>query len=380
MNSSHNTLLLLEIKNVTHANGTVSVQFGGQSIEFERDDDHKSIYKSDFLIQFDYKTWKNKLRRKPVLWYGKKVAENIARISCNDFLNTKDGASAVFKSILDYGVALIENVDATVEATEDICKALGGVQHTMFGGMWLVHTKFDHADTAYTNIPLATHTDNTYFTEAAGLQIFQGLEHTNGSGGETILVDGFYGAQRLKEEYPEDYEFLTTFEVDAEYLEDGHHHRYSAPVIILNENKDVKQIRFNVYDRTPMAFASRKQCRAYYRALKHLSKYYENPSNQWKIKLTPGDEESGLTCRTYVFQDESHTLGNALKCIINRYDDVDFCGYTVPHPAESKMHFRIQTKETPALEVLKRGLKDLQKVCDHTIDLFEKEVKEFNKT
>lgn len=32
----------------------------------------------------------------------------------------------------------------------------------------------------------------------------------------------------------------------------------------------------------------------------------------------PGDEESGLTCRTYVFQDESHTLGNALKCIINR--------------------------------------------------------------
>lgn len=44
------------------------------------------------------------------------------------------------------------------------------------------------------------------------------------------------------------------------------------------------------------------------------------------------------------------------------------------------MHFRIQTKETPALEVLKRGLKDLEKVCDHTIDLFEKEVKEFCKS
>lgn len=55
-----------------------------------------------------------------------------------------------------------------MEATEVICKALGGVQHTMFGGMWLVHNKFEHADTAYTNIPLAAHTDNTYFTEAAG--------------------------------------------------------------------------------------------------------------------------------------------------------------------------------------------------------------------
>ncbi|KAJ0179191.1 hypothetical protein K1T71_004903 [Dendrolimus kikuchii] len=98
-----------------------------------------------------------------------------------------------------------------------------------------------------------------------------------------------------------------------------------------------------------------------------------------KISELPGDEDSGPTCRTYVFQNESHTLGNALKCIINRYEDVDFCGYTVPHPAEAKMLFRIQTKETPALDILKRGLKDLEKVCDHTIDVFEKEVKEFNK-
>ncbi|OWR42017.1 putative DNA-directed RNA polymerases 1 and 3 subunit RPAC2 like protein [Danaus plexippus plexippus] len=98
-----------------------------------------------------------------------------------------------------------------------------------------------------------------------------------------------------------------------------------------------------------------------------------------KISELPGDEDNGLTCRTYVFQNESHTLGNALKCIIDRYEDVQFCGYTVPHPAEAKMHFRIQTQETPTLDILKRGLTDLQKVCEHTIDLFEKEVKEFSK-
>ncbi|PZC76767.1 hypothetical protein B5X24_HaOG204155 [Helicoverpa armigera] len=98
------------------------------------------------------------------------------------------------------------------------------------------------------------------------------------------------------------------------------------------------------------------------------------------ISELPGDENSAPTCRTYVFQNESHTLGNALKCIISRYEDVEFCGYTVPHPAESKMHFRIQAHETPALEILKRGLKDLEKVCDHTIDLFEKEVNDFGKS
>lgn len=61
-------------------------------------------------------------------------------------------------------------------------------------------------------------------------------------------------------------------------------------------------------------------------------------------------------------------------------DDVQFCGYTVPHPAESKMLFRIQSHGTPALEILKRGLKDLEKLCDHTIKLFDKNVREFNKT
>ena len=52
--------------------------------------------------------------------------------------------------------------------------------------------------------------------------------------------------------------------------------------------------------------------------------------------------------------------------------DVVFCGYTVPHPAEQKMHFRIQaTEETKAIEVLRRGLKDLFQICDHTLATFE---------
>lgn len=56
-----------------------------------------------------------------------------------------------------------------MSATEVVCKALGGVQHTLFGGMWeFSSAKEDHADTAYTNLPLAVHNDNTYFTEAAG--------------------------------------------------------------------------------------------------------------------------------------------------------------------------------------------------------------------
>ncbi|XP_055379754.1 probable DNA-directed RNA polymerases I and III subunit RPAC2 [Condylostylus longicornis] len=93
-----------------------------------------------------------------------------------------------------------------------------------------------------------------------------------------------------------------------------------------------------------------------------------------------GDENNGESSRTFVFENENHTLGNSLKFIISRYPDVKFCGYTIPHPAENKMHFRIQAtnKNTRAIDILKRGLEDLEKVCDHTIEVFEKEMNQFS--
>uniref|UniRef100_V5G8K4 DNA-directed RNA polymerases I and III subunit RPAC2 n=1 Tax=Anoplophora glabripennis TaxID=217634 RepID=V5G8K4_ANOGL len=78
--------------------------------------------------------------------------------------------------------------------------------------------------------------------------------------------------------------------------------------------------------------------------------------------------------KTFVFKDEGHTLGNALRCVISNYPDVQFCGYTVPHPAESKMHFRIQMHKGKAVDALKRGLEDLVNVCDTTLEKFEEEL------
>lgn len=58
--------------------------------------------------------------------------------------------------------------------------------------------------------------------------------------------------------------------------------------------------------------------------------------------------------------------------------DVNFCGYTIPHPQENKMHFRIQAhRSVKAVDVLRRGLKDLEQVCDHTAETFEEAMTQF---
>ncbi|TDH71599.1 hypothetical protein CCR75_001046 [Bremia lactucae] len=84
--------------------------------------------------------------------------------------------------------------------------------------------------------------------------------------------------------------------------------------------------------------------------------------------------------KTYVFHEEDHTLGNALRYILMRNPDVDFCGYTIPHPSEPMMHIRLQTRQgAPADEAMRAGLTDLRKVTSHIGDAYRKELKAFKR-
>lgn len=98
------------------------------------------------------------------------------------------------------------------------------------------------------------------------------------------------------------------------------------------------------------------------------------------IAQLAGNDPSEEKSKTFVFHDEGHTLGNVLRCVISSYTDVEFCGYTVPHPAESKMHFRIQMRKGRAIDALRRGLTDLVKMCDCTIEKFNEELISFKAT
>lgn len=69
------------------------------------------------------------------------------------------------------------------------------------------------------------------------------LEHT-GTGGETLLVDGFDGAEKLKNENPRAFKILTEALQTGEYLDSGCNHSYSAPVIVESRtNEQIEQIR-----------------------------------------------------------------------------------------------------------------------------------------
>ncbi|OEH75548.1 DNA-directed RNA polymerase I [Cyclospora cayetanensis] len=78
------------------------------------------------------------------------------------------------------------------------------------------------------------------------------------------------------------------------------------------------------------------------------------------------DAGGGLdsTSLTASLPGETHTLGNALRALLIRNPDVEFAGYSVPHPTQVEMNLRIQTTEGPALGALQQALEELSTICE----------------
>ncbi|MCJ1412616.1 RNA polymerase subunit AC19 [Ptychographa xylographoides] len=87
-----------------------------------------------------------------------------------------------------------------------------------------------------------------------------------------------------------------------------------------------------------------------------------------RVRMLPGGSE---TAASFEFEGEDHTLGNALRYMIMKNPDVEFCGYSIPHPSEAKMNVRIQTYEgTTVYDALEKGFDDLADLCDVVTEKF----------
>ena len=84
----------------------------------------------------------------------------------------------------EYGFCYIDNTPSPDPApTEALLQRIAFIRETHYGGFYDFTADLASQDTAYTNIALEAHTDNTYFSDPAGLQAFHLLSHTDGSGG-----------------------------------------------------------------------------------------------------------------------------------------------------------------------------------------------------
>jgi len=95
-----------------------------------------------------------------------------------------------------------------------------------------------------------------------------------------------------------------------------------------------------------------------------------------RLRLLPGSTD---TAASFALEREDHTLGNSLRYLITKNPDVEFCGYSIPHPSEAVMNLRIQTWDNVSVfTVLRKALDDLEDLCNVVEDKFTTARDQFN--
>ncbi|NEQ16297.1 MAG: hypothetical protein F6K44_21820, partial [Moorea sp. SIO3E2] len=96
-----------------------------------------------------------------------------------------------------------------------------------------------------------------------------------------------YDSRRVWAAYPDAFSLLTKVDMPGHYLEVDTHLETRQPLIKLDAENQVKRIRFNHMDRAPFYWG--EQTTQVYEALWEWRKIIDDPANQYRFRLTPGN-------------------------------------------------------------------------------------------
>ncbi|KAE8390357.1 P-loop containing nucleoside triphosphate hydrolase protein [Aspergillus alliaceus] len=207
-------------------------------------------------------------------------------------MSSDEGVLDWLQNIYLFGFSFVKGVPIDPESTKTLLERIAFIRHTHYGGFWDFTADLTFKDTAYTTEFLGAHTDNTYFTDPARLQLFHLLSHTDGDGGASLLVDGFKAASVLKKENPVNYATLVnTFQPYHASGNDGTciQPAEQAPVFKNHPSfRTLYQIRWNNYDRAAKRDWSTEEQNRWYNAARHFDNIITRKSMQLWTQLEPG--------------------------------------------------------------------------------------------
>ncbi|KAK2749302.1 hypothetical protein FQN55_003627 [Onygenales sp. PD_40] len=210
----------------------------------------------------------------------------------DEVMSSDEGVRKWTDQIYRFGFSFVKGSPATPEATEKLLERIAFIRPTHYGGFWDFTSDLSLKDMAYTTEGLGGHTDTTYFTDPAGLQLFHMLSHTNGGGGESLLVDAFEAAKTLHREDPEAYQTLKEFGISGHAS--GNEDvciQPARPFAVLNHHPvtgELYQVRWNNEDRRPSVDASPEQIKKWYLAAGKWNEIIRRKDMERWFQLEPG--------------------------------------------------------------------------------------------
>jgi gamma-butyrobetaine dioxygenase len=287
-------------------------------------DGRKAVFPCDWLEQHAYDT----VAPRPPGWLPAHVRTWDSGLSAalpGDALSRVRGGGDPLRewlaSVRDYGVARLTGGPLEADAVLDVVALFGYVRETNYGRVFDVRTKVDAENLAYTGVGLQAHTDNPYRDPVPTLQLLYCMQNSV-EGGDSIVVDGFRVARRLRDEFPVDFDLLTRHRARFEFAgSDGVHLQARRPIIELAADGELVAVAFNNRSIAPLVDVPYHCVPAYYDACRRFSDLVDDPAMAVRFRLEPG--ECFLVDNTRVLHARTAFSGNGSRWLRGCYADRD---------------------------------------------------------
>ncbi len=237
-------------------------------------------------------------------------------------LSTGNAAlGAWLAAVRRYGVALMTGGPVASGAVCDVAALFGYVRETNYGRWFDVRTEVKPSNLAYTGLGLQAHTDNPYRDPVPTLQILYCLENS-AAGGDSLVVDGFMAASRLRNEAPDMFDLLSRYSARFEYRgAAGVCLRSRKPMIELTPDGELTGIRFNNRSTAPIVDVPYDHMHDYYAAYRRFAEIIDDPGMAVRFKLAPG--ECFIVDNTRVLHARTGYSGTGTRWLQGCYADKD---------------------------------------------------------
>ena len=198
-----------------------------------------------------------------------------------------DGIINWLNHIQRVGFVVVTDAPATPEATQKLMERMAYIRNSIFGGFSVWDNKLESPDdTAFTSLAIEPHTDGTYLNDAPGLQTLHCIKRDS-IGGENQLIDGLAIAEKMRYDYPDAYNILSSINIPGRYIKPDTYLEAHRPLFRTNDKGDVIQVSFNNHDRAPFRLEN-DQMTKFYDAYKIFHNLANDKSRQFEFMLDPG--------------------------------------------------------------------------------------------
>lgn len=227
-------------------------------------------------------------RFQPVLW-SSDLAGQLRRFAFDAVVEDDETLFRSLRALRDHGIAMLTGVPAEPEATLRVAGRYGPVRETSYGKVFDLISRPDArvaGETARAQIP---HTDEPFRYSPPGFIFFHAIRTGAGSGGTSLMVDGFQVADRMRRNTPHLFDLLTRHGVTFHREHAGDvFFSAEAHVISLDARGAVTGIRFNDRCLAPQTGAV-DEIDGLIEALAELTRLICDPANQFQHQLKPGE-------------------------------------------------------------------------------------------